>query len=76
MPSTNVRYWTRKIARNVERDRKAIAALGAAGWRCRVIWACSLSQGVTRLLNELARKDVRERKLGHRTGSRLARPRV
>lgn len=66
MPSSNVPYWARKIARNVERDKKTVASLRAAGWRCRVIWACRLPQGVARLLKELARKARRVRR---KTGS-------
>ena len=32
-PRKNRRYWTKKIARNKERDREHVSALKAKGWR-------------------------------------------
>ena len=37
-PSVNQWYWSPKLARNVERDRAADAALAAAGWQVVRIW--------------------------------------
>jgi DNA mismatch endonuclease, patch repair protein len=37
-PANNTWYWEPKLARNVERDRAADAALDAAGWRVVRIW--------------------------------------
>jgi DNA mismatch endonuclease (patch repair protein) len=37
-PSVNSRYWSPKLARNVERDRQADAALEADGWAVVRIW--------------------------------------
>lgn len=37
-PQTNAPYWSAKIARNVERDRRNDAALAKAGWRVVRIW--------------------------------------
>lgn len=54
MPASNVKYWRRKISRNVERDARAVSALRSSGWRCRVIWACRLDEGIARLLNDLS----------------------
>lgn len=42
MPKTNVEYWSRKIARNQERDRDQIAALRRLGWRVLIVWECAL----------------------------------
>jgi DNA mismatch endonuclease (patch repair protein) len=41
-PSTRVDFWQSKFAANVERDRRARAALEALGWRPIVIWECEL----------------------------------
>lgn len=41
-PSTNSGYWLPKLARNVERDKAAIEALRALGWRVRVVWECEI----------------------------------
>ena len=40
MPRENRRYWTKKIARNKERDQKHVSVLKAKGWRVLVIWEC------------------------------------
>ena len=37
-PASNTWYWAPKLARNVERDRAADAALAAAGWRVVRVW--------------------------------------
>jgi len=37
-PANNTWYWEPKLARNVERDRAADAALAAAGWSVVRIW--------------------------------------
>ncbi|MFP4172620.1 MAG: very short patch repair endonuclease [Candidatus Hydrogenedentota bacterium] len=42
VPKTNQEYWTRKIARNVERDRLNRERLHALGWDSMVVWECEL----------------------------------
>lgn len=37
-PRSNSGYWSTKLDRNVERDRKVLAALDAAGWSVLRIW--------------------------------------
>ena len=37
-PTVNEWYWSPKLQRNVERDRRADAVLMAAGWRVIRIW--------------------------------------
>lgn len=41
-PKTNADYWRAKIARNRERDARALAALEDMGWRCVTIWECEV----------------------------------
>jgi DNA mismatch endonuclease, patch repair protein len=55
MPESNHDYWTRKIGRNVERDRRNHEALLAAGWRVQTIWECDLQGGIDGLVEELRR---------------------
>ena len=55
MPSSNQDYWTTKISRNVERDKKARMTLKADGWKSLVIWECELKEGTQRLLKALGR---------------------
>jgi DNA mismatch endonuclease (patch repair protein) len=42
MPKANAAYWQAKIARNVARDAKSLAALKADGWRSLVVWECEM----------------------------------
>ena len=43
-PSSNVAYWEKKFARNVQRDRQNEEALQALGWHVIVIWECELQE--------------------------------
>ena len=43
VPKTRTEYWRVKIAGNADRDRKAVAALEADGWRVLTIWECELT---------------------------------
>lgn len=52
-PSANAEFWSSKLIRNVERDRRARAALEAQGWRVRVIWQCEIREATERLVEEL-----------------------
>lgn len=42
LPATNVDYWKRKIARNVERDAETLGKLNAEGWLSLTLWECEL----------------------------------
>ena len=40
LPKTNADYWTKKLQRNVQRDKAARGLLKRSGWRSAVIWEC------------------------------------
>lgn len=42
MPSSNVEYWNRKVARNKERDSSNRQSLLDQGWRVLTVWECAL----------------------------------
>jgi DNA mismatch endonuclease (patch repair protein) len=42
VPVQNREYWTRKIARNRERDEAAQTWLKTAGWQVAVFWECEV----------------------------------
>lgn len=44
-PKTNRAYWTKKIERNLERDRAARTSLTRSGWKVAVFWECELKSG-------------------------------
>ncbi|MCB1784592.1 MAG: DNA mismatch endonuclease Vsr [Alphaproteobacteria bacterium] len=43
-PKTNTEYWTTKIQRNVERDKKQKQELENGGWRVFDVWECNLKE--------------------------------
>jgi DNA mismatch endonuclease, patch repair protein len=45
LPTSNAEFWEAKLERNVERDRKAVANLLAAGWRVLTVWECATRRG-------------------------------
>ncbi|HTT78770.1 MAG TPA: very short patch repair endonuclease [Stellaceae bacterium] len=42
VPQTRADFWTRKFARNVERDRRVTQELQDTGWRVLVVWSCEV----------------------------------
>ena len=54
LPATNAEYWTRKINRNQERDRRNRAALLQGEWRVLVVWECALKRTVLTKAADLA----------------------
>jgi DNA mismatch endonuclease, patch repair protein len=48
LPATRTAFWQTKMESNCDRDRRAVAALAAAGWRVLVVWECAL-RGPVRL---------------------------
>jgi DNA mismatch endonuclease (patch repair protein) len=64
LPKSNREYWRKKIARNMERDRRCLSDLAKEGWKCLVLWECGLSedekirQCLTDFLNDAAQADM------------------
>ena len=42
LPKVRADWWAAKLARNVERDARNLAALRAAGWSVLVLWECEV----------------------------------
>jgi DNA mismatch endonuclease (patch repair protein) len=73
LPATNVKFWTGKILRNVERDGQAVAKLRRSGWRVLVIWECETKDGTfdKKLVRFLRlRKSHQQQKKSGLTGKR------
>ncbi len=49
-PETNVEFWEKKFAANVERDTTSIKALGELGWKVIVVWECEVRKKESDLL--------------------------
>ncbi|MGO9531213.1 MAG: very short patch repair endonuclease [Syntrophobacteraceae bacterium] len=54
MPKSNVDFWTRKFAENVERDRRTEEQLSAMGWRVMVVWQCGLVKRTVETIRKVA----------------------
>jgi DNA mismatch endonuclease Vsr len=53
LPKVRADWWAAKLARNVTRDERNLAALSAAGWSVLVLWECEVKAEV--LLNQRLR---------------------
>ena len=52
-PRTREDFWAKKLAGNVERDRRQTAALEAAGWRVLRFWECEVREDPTRVAEDI-----------------------
>lgn len=50
LPKSNVRFWRKKLASNVARDKTQLRALRNLGWRVLTIWECETGPKVTERL--------------------------
>src|SRR5688572_23611035 len=61
IPKTNTRFWSEKILKNQERDKKNKKLLRKHGWRTIEVWQCNLRSEIRRapylrkLLHELSK---------------------
>ena len=46
LPSTNLEYWEKKIADNLERDKRKTQELERLGYQVSVVWQCQLKPKV------------------------------
>lgn len=47
LPTTNKKFWQRKIEGNIKRDRANYKALKKLGWSYLIIWQCSITKSNT-----------------------------
>ena len=41
-PATNLEFWNKKLAGNIERDKRVIRELRSGGWSVLTIWQCQI----------------------------------
>lgn len=46
LPSTNLEYWEKKIADNLERDERKTRELEKLGYRVLIVWQCQLKPSI------------------------------
>ena len=42
MPKSRVDFWTEKFSRNIERDKDVKKALSDNGYKCLIVWECTI----------------------------------
>lgn len=55
-PKSNNDYWTRKLQKNIERDKKNIEMLESMGWKVLVAWECEINKDFKNLLSFIFKK--------------------
>lgn len=56
IPNSNKKYWSEKILRNKQRDRKNSRILRQIGWSVIRIWECRLKRNPNYQMNRVIRK--------------------
>jgi len=54
-PSSNKRYWTNKIERNILRDKEVKTVLTKRGWKCVRVWEHSIKQHPEKCVKNIRR---------------------
>jgi DNA mismatch endonuclease (patch repair protein) len=52
-PRSAIGFWSKKLAGNVERDRRQTLALEAAGWRVLRFWECEVIESLDRCVGRV-----------------------
>lgn len=68
IPKTRIEFWTEKLQKNVERDKRNHAELHKLGWDVLVVWECEMSnsqrmQKLTRRLKKFLERTTPEGQL-------------
>lgn len=82
IPKTKTEWWTDKIQKNTERDRKVHTELKKAGWNIMTIWECQLKpkqrditlEGIVTLLQKTYLDLHRKQYINNETHSFVAEP--
>src|SRR5437016_6473346 len=54
-PRSAIGFWSKKLAENVERDRRQTLTLEAAGWRVLRFWECEVIENIDRCVLRVQR---------------------
>lgn len=56
IPSTNSKFWTEKLQRNISKDEANIKALRKDKWKVQVIWECDIEKNLDKTMKKLIAK--------------------
>lgn len=51
-PATNKKFWSKKLDKNIERDKESVNALSQLGWDALTVWSCEVKD-TNKLKNKL-----------------------
>lgn len=54
MPKSNVEFWEKKLARNIERDEEVSDYYKSKGWNIKRIWEHEVKQDLEKVIKELS----------------------
>jgi DNA mismatch endonuclease (patch repair protein) len=60
-PTSNAKFWVKKLNSNKVRDRRNQLTLKAMGWDVFIIWECSLSSGIQKVIRAMNEIDLNSR---------------
>lgn len=60
IPSTNSKFWSEKLSKNVERDAKNQGLLKELGWNIIVVWECDIERRIEETGAELIKNIIRQ----------------
>lgn len=58
LPKGNLDYWTKKIGRNIERDKTNQERLADDGWKIEILWECEIKRELPELIERLKAQRV------------------
>jgi len=53
LPNSNTDFWKKKFKNNVDRDKRTVQKLEAAGWEVLVIWECQINQYIDKCVKQV-----------------------
>lgn len=56
IPATNKRFWKKKLARNMERDREVIEMLSGSGWLVMRFWTHELKDDLDKVVRNITKE--------------------
>jgi DNA mismatch endonuclease (patch repair protein) len=56
IPSSNSKFWKKKLLKNIERDEQKQKQLIELGWKVILVWECELETNLETVVSDVARR--------------------
>lgn len=53
IPKSNIEFWTKKLNRNIERDKINSLNLKNAGWNVVIVWECEIMKNLNGIIDKI-----------------------